>query len=281
MSVATYHAEDDFEIVIRERQGWIGVNWKELFNFRELLFFLTWRDLKIRYKQTALGVAWALVQPLLTMLIFSMVFGRFARIPSQGVPYSAFVFAGLIPWMFFANGVTAASQSLVNQQHLLTKIYFPRLLVPTASIAVFFVDMLISFGLYALILAYHRIVPSWQVIFLPALVVLTVIATLGLGYALAALTVLFRDLRHTVPFMIQVLMYASPLIYPLSMLPQKAQWVLIFNPMCGVIEAYRSCILGTPWNVLSLASSLVIGLSMFVFGLFYFRKTERLFADIA
>jgi lipopolysaccharide transport system permease protein len=281
MSVATPCIDDDFEIVIRKSQGWIGVNWKELFNFRELLLFLTWRDLKIRYKQTALGVAWVLVQPLLTMLIFSMVFGRFARIPSQGVPYSAFVFTGLIPWMFFANGVTAASQSLVNQQHLLTKIYFLRLFVPTASIGVFFVDMVISFGLYAVILAYHRIVPSWQIVFLPALVLLTVISTLGLGYALAALTVLFRDLRHTVPFMIQILMYASPLIYPLSMLGKRAQWVLALNPMCGVIEAYRSCILGTPWNVLSLASSVVLGVSMFVFGLFYFRKTERLFADIA
>jgi lipopolysaccharide transport system permease protein len=271
----------DHEIVIRQRKGWIGVNWKELFNFRELLYFLTWRDVKVRYKQTTLGVAWAVLQPLMTMAIFTIIFGRFAKIPSEGLPYSVFVFAGLIPWMFFASGVAAAAQSLVSQQQMLTKVYFPRLFVPTASIGVFFVDMLVSFGLYALILAFKQVVPSWQVVLLPAVVLLTVMVTLGIGYTLAALTVLFRDLRHTVPFLIQILMFMSPLIYPVRMFSPPVQWILALNPMSGVIEAFRSCILGTPWNLQTLASSVVMGVTMLAFGLFYFRRTERVFADIA
>src|ERR1700733_11784143 len=180
-------SEVDAETLIRPRSGWIGLDVRELWRTRELLYFLIWRDVKIRYKQTSLGVAWAVLQPLFTMAIFTVIFGRFAGIPSEGVPYAVFVFAGLIPWTFFANGVMQAGQSLVNQQAMLTKVYFPRLFIPTAAAGAFLVALLISFGLYAFILAACRILPSWQIIFLPALIALTVMTVLGASYTLAAL----------------------------------------------------------------------------------------------
>lgn len=273
-------AEPD-EIVIRPRSGWIAVDWRELYKARELLYFLVWRDVKIRYKQTALGVAWAVLQPVLTMLIFTAIFGRFAKIPSDGLPYPLFVFAGLVPWTFFASGVGQGSQSLMNQQHLLTKIYLPRLFIPTAAIGAFLIDMVISFGIYAVLMAFYGVLPSPGIVFLPVLIALTILATLGSGYLLAALTVTYRDFRYVVPFMIQILMYVSPVIYPVSMVPEQYRPFLALNPMGGLIEAYRSAILGTPWNPLTLTISSASALSLFVVGLFYFRKTERRFADIA
>ena len=269
------------ELVIRPRSGWVAVDWAEMYRSRELLFFLAWRDVKIRYKQTVLGAAWAVLQPLLTMMIFTIIFGRFAGIKTGDMPYPVFVFAGLIPWTFFASGVAAAGQSLVSQQALLTKVYFPRIFVPTAAVAALLVDMLITLGIYAVILAYYRMMPSWQIVFLPAVLLLTVVATLGLGFSLAALTVLYRDFRYVIPFLIQILMYASPVIFPLKMLSVKYQDILSLNPMSGVIEAYRSSILGEPWNFQSLAISTAVSLALLAFGLFYFRRTERLFADIA
>jgi lipopolysaccharide transport system permease protein len=269
------------ELVIRARTGWIAVDWAELIRFRELLFFLIWRDVKIRYKQTVLGVAWAILQPLFTMVIFTVIFGRFAGIPSEGQPYALFVFAGLLPWTFFANGVAASGMSLVSQQQLLTKIYFPRLFVPTASAGAFLIDLAINLGLFGVILLFYGVMPSWQVVFLPLLLLLTVLATLGFGFTLAALTVLYRDFRYVIPFMIQILMYVSPVIFPITMLPERYRMVLALNPMCGIIEAFRSAILGTPWNLGSLAISTASTLALLVFGLFYFRKTERRFADIA
>ena len=281
MSYPSLSETEPGEIVIQPRSGWIPINWRELSDFRELLFFLALRDVKIRYKQTVLGVAWAVLQPLLTMLIFSIIFGRFAGVPSEGLPYPVFVFAGLIPWTFFSNGVAAAAQSLVNQQQLLTKIYFPRLFVPTASVMAFLVDLLISLGLYGIILAYYGIAPGWQIIFLPFLIAATVTATLGLGYSLAALTVLYRDFRYTVPFMIQILLYLSPVIYPVSLLSRRYQWILALNPMCGIIDSYRAALLGTPWNPSILAIGTVVNVVLLSFGLFFFRRTERQFADIA
>ena len=269
------------EIVIRARSGWIALDWRELYQARELLYFLTWRDINIRYKQTVLGVAWAVLQPLLTMMIFTVIFGKFAGIPSEGVPYPVFVFAGLVPWTFFANGVAQAGQSLISQQQMLTKVYFPRLFIPTAAAGAFLIDMLISLGIYAVLLLVYRVVPGPGIVLLPILIGLTVMATLGLGYALAALTVAYRDFRYVIPFLIQVLMYLSPVIYPVSMIPKRFQAIAALNPMFGIIEAYRSAILGVPWNFASLTISTASTLVLFVFGLFYFRRTERRFADIA
>jgi lipopolysaccharide transport system permease protein len=275
-------ADDALEIVLQPRPGWVAIDWRELIRCRELLFFLIWRDIKVRYKQTVLGVAWAVLQPLLTMIIFTVIFGRFARMPSDGFPYPVFVFAGLVPWTFFANGVTQGGQCLVNQQQLLTKIYFPRLFVPTAAIGAYVVDLAISFGLYGLILAYYRVLPSPNIVFLPIVVALTFVATLGIGYGLAALTVLYRDFRYVVPFMVQILLYMSPVIYPVSLLKSwRYQMIMALNPMCGIIDASRSVILGTPWHWHVVAVSTCSALVLFALGLSYFRKTERLFADVA
>jgi lipopolysaccharide transport system permease protein len=274
---------DESEILIRPSKGWIGVNWKELFSCRELLLFLVWRDIKVRYKQTSLGVAWAVLQPLLTMAIFTFIFGRVRGVSSQtgGVPYPVFVFAGLVPWLFFFNGVTWAANSLITQQQILTKIYFPRLFVPTAGVGAFLLDMLMSLVLYGVILLWYGVPPSWHVVFLPLAVVAAITATLGLGYALAAMTVVYRDLRYAVNFMMQVLMYLSPVVYPMAILPARFHWALALNPACAVIEAFRWCILGTPMDPLILTVGAVSNAGLFFFGLFYFRKTERFFADIA
>ena len=274
-------AEGGEELVIRARAGWAPVDWSELYRGRELLFFLVWRDVKVRYKQTVLGVAWAVLQPLLSLAIFTVIFGRFAGLPSDGLPYAVFVFAGLVPWMFFSNGITQAGQSLVNQQQMITKVYFPRLFIPTASVGALLIDFAITFVLYAGLLAWYRMVPSWQIVFLPALVLLTVMATLGLGYILAGLTVFYRDFRYVVPFFVQVLMYLSPVIYPASILPPRYRWVLALNPMGGLIGGYRSAILGAPWDLVSLAASTAATLFLFAAGLAYFRTVERRFADIA
>jgi lipopolysaccharide transport system permease protein len=274
-------AHEVAELIIRPRRGWTAIDWSELLHYRELLYFLVWRDVKVRYKQTVLGVAWAVLQPLFSMLIFTFIFGRFAKIPSENLPYAVFVYAGLLPWQFFANGLTLAGQSLVNQQNLLTKVYFPRLFVPTASIGAGLVDMLISFGVYAVILVVYGIAPSWQIIYLPLLVLLTCVTVLGFSYLLAALTVSYRDFRFVIPFMVQAWMYASPVIYPVSMVPPQYQWLLGLNPMVGIIDAFRAAILGKDWNLPMLGLSILIGCGMFVFGMFYFRKVERRFADIA
>jgi lipopolysaccharide transport system permease protein len=275
-------AESEFvEVVIRPRSGWIPIDWRELYRFRELLYYLAWRDVKIRYKQTVLGIAWAVLQPLFTMLIFTFIFGRVAGISSGEVPYPVFVFAGLIPWTFFSTGVGQAGTSLVSQQNLLTKIYFPRLFVPTAAVCAYVVDLMITLGIYACILLVYGVAPSWQIIFLPLLIGLTITLTLGLGYMLSALTVLYRDFRYVIPFSIQILMYLSPVIYPASFLPPRYHALLGLNPMFGIVEAYRSAILGTPWQPITLAASTASTLALFVFGLFFFRRTERRFADIA
>jgi lipopolysaccharide transport system permease protein len=274
--------EDVEETVIRPRSGWIGIDWKEMWSHRELLWFLVWRDFSVRYKQTVLGPAWAVIQPLMMMTIFTLIFGRFAGIPPEGFPYPVFVFAGLLPWTLFSQGMSASALSLASSQHLLTKIYFPRLFIPIASAAVYVVDMAISMGIFAVMLAYYRIIPSPGIVSLVLLVPLTLIATLGIGLTLAALTVFYRDFKHVVPFLMQIFMYVSPIIYPAKMV--KEWWPLLsLNPMFGIIDAYRAAILGgrCEWHLGSLAISTASALLLFAFSLFYFRRTERQFADFA
>jgi lipopolysaccharide transport system permease protein len=269
------------QTVILPRSGWMPIDWRELWEFRELLYFLVWRDIKVRYKQTVLGIAWAVLQPVLSMVVFTVIFGRFAKIPSENLPYAVFVYAGLLPWMFFSNSVSHGGQSLVNQQYLLTKIYLPRLFLPTASIGVALVDLAISFGVYGVILALYGVMPSWQTVFVPLLVLLTAVAALGLSLLVSAMMVSYRDLRYVVQFMLQALMYVSPVVYPVSLIPRRYQWLLALNPMAGIIDGYRAAILGKPWNLTTLCVSTMTALGLFVFGLFYFRRTERRFADIA
>ena len=271
-----------FEIVIRPRSGWLSIDWKELVDFRELLWFLIWRDISARYKQTILGGSWAVIQPLMMMIIFTLIFSRVANFPSQGFPYPVFVFAGLIPWTLFSQGFAQAALSLVSQQQLLTKVYFPRIFVPTAAAAVFVVDLIVSLGIYAVVLMFYRVVPSWTVIFVPLLVALTFIATMSVGLTLSALTVFYRDFRHVIPFLSQILLYLTFVIYPGSMIRQPLyRWILSLNPMFGIVMAFRSAILGLDWDFPCLAISTATALGFFVFGVFYFRRTERLFADFA
>jgi lipopolysaccharide transport system permease protein len=274
-------AADGAETLICRQEGWIPIDWKELWHFRELLYFLVWRDLKVRYKQTLLGVAWAVLQPVFSMIVFTIIFGHLAKLDSDGFPYAVFVYAGLLPWTFFSASVALAGQSLVHQQSVITKVYFPRLFVPTASVGASFVDLAISFGVYGVILAGYGVVPSWQIIFLPGLIFLTVLVTLGFSYILAALTVSYRDFRFVIPFMLQAMMYASPVVYSVHIFPHRYQWMLALNPMAGIIDGYRSAILGKPWNLMNLAISSAVAASLFVYGVYYFRKTERGFADVA
>jgi homopolymeric O-antigen transport system permease protein len=267
------------ETVIRPNQR--GLALTEAYARRELLYFLIWRDIKIRYKQTVLGIAWAVLVPVIQLVIFSVIFGRLAGIKPDGdYPYPLFVLAGLVPWTFFAQSVTQGGQSLVNQQQMLTKIYFPRLFVPTGTVGGCFVDFLISFGVYAAAIAWYRFTPSWQVIFVPILAVFTILASLGAVYLLSALTVAYRDFRYVVPVMIQALMFLSPVIYPISIVPEQYQWILGLNPMAGIIDGFRSAILGKPWNMPTLFTSLASTLVLLLVGVMYFRKTERRFADI-
>jgi lipopolysaccharide transport system permease protein len=265
------------ELSIHARKGF---DWVEILEHRELLYFLVWRDVKVRYKQTVLGIAWAILQPLFGMIIFTVIFGRVAKLPSDGLPYPLFVFAGLLPWTFFSTGVTQSGQSLVNQEHLITKVYFPRVLVPASSFGAPLVDLLLSFGLLAILMGVYGVAPTWRLLALPLLVLLTLIAGLGVGICLAALTVAYRDFRFVVPFMIQVWMFLSPVIYPVNMLPPNYRWALAINPMAGIIEAYRSSLLGTPWQPASLAASIAISVVLLALGLSVFRRTERRLADI-
>jgi len=280
-AVPADHDTDGTEVIIRPRSGWIAIDWKEMLVHRELLAFLIWRDISIRYKQTILGSAWAILQPLLLMLIFTFVFRRFVggNIRDIHVPYPVFVFAGLIPWTLFSQGYAQAALSLSNQQHLLTKVYFPRLFIPVAAASVFLVDLGYSLGIYAFVLLYYRVMPSWTIVFLPLLIVLTLIATLSLGVMLAALTVFYRDVRHIVPFLTQILMFLTPVIYPVSALPAKYHQLLALNPMFGIVVAYRAAIFGDDWHWSIIAISTTSAIASFLFAIFYFRRTERQFAD--
>jgi lipopolysaccharide transport system permease protein len=285
IEAALPRAADDIahahELVIRPRTGWIGIDWGEMWTHRELLGFLIWREFSVRYKQTILGPAWAILQPVIMMAIFSVIFGRFAKIDSEGFPYPVFVFAGLIPWSLFSQGMPQAALSLVNQQQLLTKVYFPRLFVPIAAGAVFLVDLMISLVFYAGVLLYYGVVPSWGTIWLVFLIPLTIVATLSIGVTLAALTVFYRDFKHVIPFLTQILMYMTPVVYPAKLVGSRWQVLFSLNPMFGIVTAYRSAILGTDWNFPTLAISTASAVTLLLFGMFYFRKVERRFADFA
>jgi lipopolysaccharide transport system permease protein len=279
MSRSGWH---ETNVVIIEPRGRVTGFLVELVARRELLVFLIWRDIKVRYKQTELGVVWAVLVPLLQTFLFTAIFGRFAKIQTDGnYSYTVFVLAGLIPWTFFSQALTLGGQSLVNQQHLLTKVYFPRLFVPAAAVGGCLLDFLIGFLLYAGVLAYYRVVPASSIFMFPVLVLLTIIATLGVVFLLAALTVRYRDFKHVIPFAVQALMYASPIVYPASLVPEKYRWLLALNPMSGIIDGFRSSILGKPWDLSLVWVSVASTVVFFVVGTAYFRSTERSFADIA
>ncbi len=267
--------------VIQPRQRWTGIDWRELWQFRELLYFLTWRDVKVRYKQTVLGAAWAIIQPFMTMVVFTIFFGRLAKMPSDGIPYPVFAYAGLLPWTFFANAVTNSAQSLVSQRQLLTKIYFPRLFMPTAPVATALVDFALAACVLAGIMAWYNVTPTALIWLFPLLILLTAVTALGVGLLLAALTVTYRDFRYIISFLMQLWLFCTPVVYPVSIVPVRWQWLLAFNPMAGIVSAFRAAMIGGPMNWNHLAISSTIGIGLLLVGATYFRRTERRFADIA
>ena len=268
-------------IVIRPSMGWVSLRLDHLWQYRELLYFLTWRDVKVRYKQTVLGAAWAIIQPLFTMLIFSLFFGRLARVPSDGVPYPLFALTALVPWTFFANGLTQSSESLVGSANLIKKIYFPRLTVPIATVLAGLVDFVLAFLLLVVFMGAYRTMPTANVIWLPALVLLAMSTALGVGFWLSALNVQFRDVRYTVPFLTQLWLFATPIAYPSSLLDEPWRSVYGINPMVGVVEGFRWAMLGTEMSSPSmLFASAATSIALLVSGAFYFRRMERSFADV-
>jgi lipopolysaccharide transport system permease protein len=274
---------DDLPVtVIERRPGWRVVDLAELWRYRELLYFLTWRDIKVRYKQTVLGAAWAILQPFATMVVFSLFFGRLAEMPAGGVPYPLFVFAGLLPWYFFSNGITSASQSVVGSQNLVTKVYFPRLIIPLGAIGPSVVDFAIGFGMLIAMMLFYGIVPGWGIVLVPLLSLGLLIAATGVGTLLSALTVAYRDFRYVVPFMVQLWMFATPTIYLHAETGVSPRWqaVLPINPAHGLIGNFRAAILGEPLDLYSLAVSGTVSLGLLLVGCLYFRRVERGFADI-
>ncbi len=268
---------------IEPSAGWRAVNLGELWRYRELLYFLVWRDVKVRYKQTALGAAWAVLRPLLTMLMFWLIFGVIVNVkpPSDGIPYPVFAFVALLPWTYFSTAVTGASNSLLSSSQLLTKVYFPRLIVPTAMVTAGLVD----YGVAALLLVPLMfgtgvVPPLTAVITVPLLTLLIVMLALGVSLWLSALNVRYRDIGNLVPFLVQLWMYGTPIIYPLNLVPARFRWILALNPLTGVTEGFRSALFGWSWDWPSLGFSFVCGIAVLVSGALYFRRVERTFADV-
>jgi lipopolysaccharide transport system permease protein len=268
--------------VIERRPGWHFVNIRELWRYRELFLILTWRDVKVRYKQTVLGAAWAVLQPLATMAVFTMFLGQLASVPSGDFPYPLFVFAGLLPWTFFANALTSASQSIVGSQNLVTKVYFPRLIIPISAVAVGLVDLVIAFGMLLVLMGWYGVWPGPGFVLVPLLALALMVAASGIGILLSALTVAYRDFRYVVPFLVQLWMFATPTIYLQAdavVGPRGRAW-LPLNPAYGLILNFRQAVLGGPLDLYSLAVSAAVGGALFAVGCAYFRRVERGFADI-
>ena len=266
--------------VIEAARGWRLSDLSELFAYRELLWVLTVRDLKVRYKQTAVGAAWAVLQPVATMAIFSLVFGRLLDVESEGYPYPIFVFAALLPWTFFANSLSSCGVSLVNSAPLVTKVYFPRILVPAAAVASGLVDLAVASSVLLALMLYYGVAWSLHLLAVPILLLGLVLVTLGIGCWLAAVTVTYRDFRFVIPFLVQIWMFATPVIYPSSVVPESWQWMLWLNPLSGLINAFRSAFLGKPFDLSTFAISMAFSILVFIFGFAYFTRVERRFADV-
>jgi lipopolysaccharide transport system permease protein len=267
--------------LIEPSRGWVGINFRELWKYRELLFFLTWRDIKVRYKQTILGASWAVLQPFFTMVVFSIFFGGLAKMPSDDLPYPIFSYAALVPWQFFANGMSQSSNSLVASANLIKKVYFPRLVIPVSAVLSGGVDFAIAFLVLLGMMLFYGITPTVAAIWLPLLLLLAMVASLGVGLWLTAMNVQFRDVRYAVPFLVQAWMFATPIAYPSSLLDEPWRTFYGLNPMVGVVEGFRWALLGTdtaPGPII-LVSALV-SVSLLVSGLYYFRRMEKSFADV-
>ena len=266
--------------VIEPRAGWVPIDWAELWEFRDLFGFLVWRDIKLRYKQTVLGAAWAVLQPVMTMLMFTVLFGRWGKMPSDGLPYSVFAFAALIPWTFFANALSGAANSLTGNTHLISKVYFPRLLMSMSAVGTGLIDLFVALAVMFGMMAWFGIALTWHILALPMAILLTASVAFGIGSVLAAMCALYRDVRYVIPLMTQLWLFASPVIYPLSFVPAEWRWVFYLNPLVGAINAFRGALLGLPFDWTAIAWAWAVTLVMCWLGLSYFRRVERLFADL-
>ena len=266
---------------IRPSSGWTALKFGELWEYRELVYFLIWRDIKVRYKQTILGASWAIIQPFLTMVVFSLFFGKLAKVPSDGLPYPIFAYAALVPWTFFANGLTSSSNSMVASANLVKKVYFPRISIPISSVMAGGVDFVLAFAVLLGMMAFFMTVPSIHIIWLPFLMLMALAAGLGAGLWMAALNVVYRDIRYVVPFFVQLWMFATPIAYPSTLVPEQWRALYGLNPMVGVVEGFRWALLGTDTapNIMIIPSS-IVAFGMLASGVVYFRRMERHFADV-
>lgn len=281
MSGSHPETRDSVVIRIEPTKGWVSLNLRELWEYRELLYFLIWRDIKVRYKQTMLGASWAIIQPFFTMIVFSIFFGKLAQMPSDGVPYPVFSFTALVPWAFFANGLNQGSNSLVGSSNLITKVYFPRLAMPIASVMGGGIDFVLAFTMLIGMILYYGMVPTANVIWLPFFLVLAFITSLGASLWLSAMYVQFRDVRHIIPFLIQIWMFATPIVYPSSLLSEPWRTLYGINPMAGVVEGFRWALLGVGQapGPMILVSSLT-AVALLLSGALYFRRMEKTFSDV-
>ena len=265
---------------IRSEEAGVQLNLGELWRYRELLYFLTLRDIKVRYKQTLMGVAWVIIQPLLTMMLFTLVFNRFVKLNSGSLPYPLFALSGLLLWLFFANGVTNSTHSLVSNANLITKVYFPRMFIPAASIGAGIVDLAVAFLLLVPVVIYYGLSLQPSMLLLPLFVLLMAILALGVGFLAAASTVKYRDLRHALPFIIQLWMFASPVIYPASIVPPRWHWVMTINPVAAILDGFRAALTGQPFNWQHIGIAAVISTALLLIAVYGFRRFEDTFADV-
>lgn len=271
----------DYELIIRPKYGLLDLNWQELKEYRELLFFLALREIKIRYKQTIMGASWALLQPFFTMVIFTLIFSRLAHMPSDGVPYPLFSYSGLLLWIYFSNAISQSSNSLVTNAPLLSKVYLPRIFIPTAPCLSGLVDYGIAMSILAMMIIYYHFMPSLTILLLPFILLITFLLASGIGYWLSSICVKYRDVQFILPFFIQLLMFVSPVIYPMNIMGENMRWLLYLNPMTGLIGAHRACLLGQAQvDFIGLAISTILTIMIFVGGILYLKRTERYFADL-
>ena len=266
--------------VIEPARGWRSLDLRELWAYRELLFVLTMRDIKVRYKQTVLGAAWAILQPFMTMVVFTIFFGHLANMPSDGFPYPVFVYSALVPWTFFANAITSSSNSLVGSAHLISKVYFPRLIIPLSAVGVGVVDFAVAASILLAMMLFYGVGWTFNLLMAPVLLLAMIFTALGVGTCLSALTVSYRDFRYVVPFMVQLWMFVTPVVYPASLVPTHWRWLLYLNPMWGLIDGFRAVFLGSGFDLLGLTISMVMAVGVFIIGIAYFERVERRFADI-
>jgi lipopolysaccharide transport system permease protein len=273
------HLQTNFTL-ISAKQSSLSIPIKELIRYRDLLVFLIWKNFIIKYKQTLIGICWAIIQPVMQMVVFSIVFGKFAQIPSNGVPYPIFVYAALIPWTFFANSLSACNNSIINHAGLINKVYFPRLLIPLSAIGSQLIDFALSFIVLIGIMIYYQFPVSWEFIVIIPLTIMTIFTAMGFGVLIAALSGIYRDFRHIIPFLLSIWLFLTPVIYPPSLLGSKFEMLIQLNPMSGIVSGFRSAILSQPFDWLSLSKALLIALLFFILGTFYFNRAQNRFADV-